>query len=108
MSKLQVFNENGTLVFDSDTFKVPKARYTINYASYTYRNVGSDYYFTFKYTIPAVPSTHSHGFVYFEGRPTLVRMGSSSVQKELMIDSTGSNLSNALANAISTGKVFLT
>jgi len=107
MGKLQAFNENGTLVFDSDTFKVPKAGNIINYDYYTYRNVGKDYYFTFRYTIPAVPSTHSHGFVYFEGRPTLVRMGSSTVQKDLMINSTGSNLSNALSNAISKGKVFL-
>lgn len=104
---LQVFNTKGQTVFDSNMFKVLKPNGEITYDSYTYRNVGTYFYFTLKYTIPPYPEGRTGGFVFFAGRPILIPMFSYSFTNTVMITGVGANLNDALAKTDLKGKVFV-
>lgn len=106
MSGLQAFTNTGKLIFDANKFKVLKAGVTISYDSYTYRNVGTTYYITFTYTLPAIPANYSNAFIYFAGRPICVPLKNVSQTKSILMYSIGATLSAALSNIDSTGKVL--
>ena len=103
---LQAFSPSGKLIFDSNSFKVLKKGVPITYKSYTYRNVGNSYYITLLYDIPALPSEYGAGFVYFGGRPFVVPLGEAVRPAYLLMRSTGTSITQALANLDSSGQVY--